>query len=216
MSKDDAQKHTVSTDALHTLGTIIGPGEKRDAIHCAVEPVKAAHHLRPGDHVGFNSEGLGCLNSSPVGIVDPFLTVSVQPGEWFWLIVYPRQITSLRHVWEHPSFPSFTLLEGITGHEKMPITVKQAQDEIRGSHGKILSKLNESQAWLMSYALDLGVNYDELLEHAQHHVEDGDYWIEGGRFDGVRTPDEFWDYYENVTGTKVPNHHRDNFFSCSC
>lgn len=33
-----ADKRSIHTDALHTLGTIIGEGEKRDAIHIAVEP----------------------------------------------------------------------------------------------------------------------------------------------------------------------------------
>lgn len=45
-------KHTVVTDALQTLGSIIAPNQGRDAIHLAVEPVKAAMSLNPGDHVG--------------------------------------------------------------------------------------------------------------------------------------------------------------------
>ena len=68
----------------------------------------------------------------------------------------------------------------------------------------------------MTYALGLGVSYDELLEHAEYHIKDGDYWTEGGRFEGEYTPDEFWDHYENVTGKKVANSKRGNFFSCSC
>lgn len=32
----NAEKRSVSTDALETLGKIIGPNEKRDAIHLAV------------------------------------------------------------------------------------------------------------------------------------------------------------------------------------
>lgn len=36
------EKHTTHTDALDTLGSIIGPDEKRDAIHLAVFPVYAA------------------------------------------------------------------------------------------------------------------------------------------------------------------------------
>jgi len=100
-----ADKRSVHTDALHTLGTIIGPGEARDAIHLAVEPVIAAHDLRTGDDVGLDENGEAHYSTSPVGIVDPFLKNGVKQGERFWLVVYPRQITSLRHVWEHPKFP---------------------------------------------------------------------------------------------------------------
>ena len=42
MSKaGEGDKRKVSTDALDTLGSIITPAEKRDAIHLAVEPVQA-------------------------------------------------------------------------------------------------------------------------------------------------------------------------------
>ena len=104
-------KHTVATDALDTLGTIIGEGEKRDAIHLAVEPVVAGQSLRPGEHVNLGRRAGGdavawlAAPGHGVGIVDPFLLKPISQGERFWLIVYPRQITSLRHVWSHPSFP---------------------------------------------------------------------------------------------------------------
>jgi hypothetical protein len=48
----ETNKHSVTTDALHTLGTILGAGEKRDAIHLAVEPAIAAETLHPGQDVG--------------------------------------------------------------------------------------------------------------------------------------------------------------------
>ena len=41
-----ADKRSVTTDALEPLGTIIGEGEKRDAIHLAVEPMTADERLR--------------------------------------------------------------------------------------------------------------------------------------------------------------------------
>lgn len=99
-----ADKRSVHTDALATLGNIIGPGEKRDAIHLAVEPVIAAEPLLPGMHVGFIDGGVG-RSTDPVGIVDPFIQGIIQKGQMFWLVVYPRTITSLRHVWDHPKFP---------------------------------------------------------------------------------------------------------------
>lgn len=101
-----SEKRSVTTDALFTLGTIIGEGAGRDAIHLAVEPVIAAETLRPGQDIGLQEDGKAAgWVAKHVGIVDPFLKDMVMPGQKFWLIVYPRQITSLRHVWEHPSFP---------------------------------------------------------------------------------------------------------------
>lgn len=97
-----ADKRSVHTDALQTLGTIITEGG-RDAIHLAVEPVVAGEPLEPGEDIGIEN-GVAWGKSDhikKVGIVDPFLKDRVKTGEKFWLIVYPRQITSLRHVWEH-------------------------------------------------------------------------------------------------------------------
>src|SRR5258708_2744536 len=83
---DNTDKRTVSTDALETLGTIIGTTEKRDAIHLAVNPTQAKQMLRPGQDVGIDG-----TTNNPVGIVDPFLKRPIKEGEWFWLVVYPRQ-----------------------------------------------------------------------------------------------------------------------------
>ena len=106
----EGDKRKVSTDALETLGNIIGPNEKRDAIHLAVEPVIAQEILYPGQNVGADG-----TTNNPVGIVDPFLKVSkVYPGQRFWLVIYPRQINSLRHVWSHPAFPDEEVTLGST------------------------------------------------------------------------------------------------------
>ena len=82
MSNGD--KRSVSTDALETLGTIIQPGQGRDAIHLAVEPVQAAIDLYPGQHVGL-IDGKAGVVKKPLGIVDPFLNNKVLKGSWFWL-----------------------------------------------------------------------------------------------------------------------------------
>ncbi|AHC56542.1 hypothetical protein JJJA_0026 [Achromobacter phage JWDelta] len=104
-------KRSPSTDALETLGMIHFKPEHRDAIHLAVEPVIAGEELKPGQHIGM-VDGFA-FGKAPnlvrlVGIVDPFLPRNVKQGEKFWLVIYPRMVTSLRHVWEHPDFPEGT------------------------------------------------------------------------------------------------------------
>lgn len=105
-----ADARSVTTDALETLGMIHVEQQKRDAIHLAVEPVIAAMTLVPGEHICLGENGLATVAppSKALGIVDPFLTTPVEAGESFWLVVYPRRIKSLRHVWEHPDFPPST------------------------------------------------------------------------------------------------------------
>src|SRR5262245_29880092 len=86
------------------LGHLCGPDARRDAVHVAVAPVLAAQVLRPGEHVGFVDGSRVGSALNPIGVVDPFLTGAVQPGERFWLFLYPNAVTSLRHVWTHPAF----------------------------------------------------------------------------------------------------------------
>lgn len=104
---------TPSTDALETLGMIHFKPEKRDAIHLAVDPVKASCKLYTSDMIGVRN-GVAYLAGTRFsdgtivpcqGIVDPFLPRPVEPGESFWFIMNPRMVTSLRHVWTHPDFP---------------------------------------------------------------------------------------------------------------
>ncbi len=181
-------------DALETLGTIIDESAGRDAIHLAVEPVIAAEKLRPGEHVGFIKGGVGRCDK-PIGIVDPFV-VGVKKGERFWLVLYPRTITSLRHVWTHPEFPD----------AKVPEVKTTTASDTKA----------ESIRWLESYAASIPVRYDELIENAGYYLEDEEYWCQGSRFDGVYLADEFWNHYQIVTGKSVPEDKRNSFFSCSC
>jgi len=121
-----ADKRSPSTDALETLGMIHFKPEARDAIHLAVEPVKAHCVLMPGQAIGIingvaypvghvYSDSADTFKVPYHGIVDPFLpvkklmdsdfTYGVLVGESFWFVMAPRMVQSLRHVWEHPDFP---------------------------------------------------------------------------------------------------------------
>src|ERR1044072_711705 len=95
-----ADNRTVATDALDTLGTLIGPNEKRDAIHLAVIPAIAGQSLAVGADV-YIKDGKawhfqwGKEPEEFIGIVYPFLKGEIiDPCSYFWLIIYPRKITS--------------------------------------------------------------------------------------------------------------------------
>lgn len=90
------------------LGTIPKGDEGRDAVHVAIVPARAASEMVRGLPVkmNVNNEAESCRVADAIGVVDPFIpNYTVPKGSWFWLCLYPKTITGLRHVWEHPSFP---------------------------------------------------------------------------------------------------------------
>lgn len=201
------EKRKVHTDALETLGHIIGETEKRDAIHLAVNPTVAKEKLLPGQDVGVD----GTINN-PVGIVDPFLKTSVNIGERFWLVIYPRQIHSLRHVWTHPSFPEENEINDV---DKSIKWMENFAKNIR--YIKYHDVLPES-------TIEIGIDYKTLMGLAYT-------WLggEGGFstiYNGFDTQDiesehdedieEFWFHYEIITGKKVDEPQKIDFFGCCC
>ena len=119
-----ADTRSVHTDALSTLGKIIGPSEKRDAIHLAVEPVTAGQTLYPGQEINImyvqnKPVAHPAVDGKATGIVDPFLKNDITQGQMFWMILRPRQIASLRHVWSHPDF-----------REPVPDEVERLQNDL--------------------------------------------------------------------------------------
>jgi hypothetical protein len=202
-----ADNRSVHTDALATLGNVISDQEKRDAIHIAVEPVQAAKELWPGDHVylidgmafGDNHWNIRDSGKNYVGIVDPFLINPVKAGDWFWLLVYPRQITSLRHVWEHPDFAP-------------------AEDAAKVEK-RVISK-HLAAAWLEANIMD--PDYGDLDSYIERILtgEAGyeEYLTTYGTDVTGTIPSEFWDHIEAYSGKKVPSSIRSRFttFSCTC
>lgn len=203
----------VATDALATLGTILTEPQKRDAIHLAVLPAVAGRRLMPGDHVGIDASGLATNLATPHhGIVDPFLGCQVEKGEQFWLVIYPRVITSLRHVWAHPAFPD------------EPEAIQKTSDN---------KNIGASEAWLRAFCKGADcAGYDAILEAVRNGSAPIRDWrnnpTEYGtvRFDGEyihhdgvdahgEIPPEFWDHMETVLGRKIQRD-TETYFSCSC
>lgn len=202
-----SDKRSVHTDALATLGTILDETAARDAIHLAVEPVVAGEELCAGDPVVLR-DGLAWRSGGqrPVGIVDPFLprTIysqmepprSVRAGERFWLVVLPRTITSLRHVWSHPAFP--------------PADLAATAEAVA------LERKRAGEQWLRNFAASNNIDsYDRMLEDAAEAAAcDHTPQFFHGHDGSGDIPDEFWDHYQAVTGD-APKH-RPDWFTCEC
>lgn len=203
MNKENTMSHAdnrrVVTDALETLGTIIGLDEKRDAIHLAVEPIEAGSILAPGERICIiDGKAYTGSRGKPVGIVDPFLDGPVRKGERFWLVVFPRQIVSLRHVWEHPEFPP------------------------SGETDSANPGMHPSEKWIRDWCATIPLDYEVVMAGADEWVRDkerggwGEYLCFGGLLEGEFVPDEFWTHYDAVMGRTTPENHRGSFFTCSC
>jgi len=210
------------------LGKLIPAGypQDRDAIHVAVAPVVAAHELYPGTHVGWYDQNLNAVGThlgdevlpddQLLGIVDPYLRAMVQPGERFWLFLYPLSITSLKHQWTHPAFPDPAPPPSIStqpsaspsepGHwQWMPLSV-EAND---AKHA--------SMEWLEHWAQTKDVDVEEFLqlvvenEHGSQHD-----WITFGTdaYGSIDDGDPVWHHVEVVTG--VPMTAKPTTFHCAC
>lgn len=175
----------------------------RDAIHLAVVPVIAAHALYPGQHVGLIDDDKAGEVESPVGVVDPFLKVSVKTGEKFWLCLYPGSVTSLRHVWTHPAF-------AFSGEKDTPPKAVEQPDK------------KASEKWLREYAKRVSPYDAEQSEDKAYHnlmagIAEGRIFYHGSDlhgFDELEEPDEL-KHHAQIVLDKVISY--DTFeFSCSC
>lgn len=206
----NGDKRSVSTDALETLGTIIGAGEARDAIHLAVEPVAAGQRLLPGQDIGLVDGKAFTAKNCPkaLGIVDPFIVGQVEEGERFWLVVYPRQIKSLRHVWEHPDFARS---EGAPSQDVFVIPDGEAVHVV---HDKEVS-----ERWLRDFIANADCpEYETVIAAALNNSGSWskEYLHIRGRDAHGEIPPEFWMHLEIVTGRSIPQEDRAEYFSCSC
>lgn len=188
-------------DAVATMGTILDHDVGgRDAVHVAViSVINNSTRMLPGQHIGVRiedgiSEPIADANVEAIGIVDPYLERSVTRGQRFWLYLYPRSITSLRHNWTHPAFP-----DAVTKSTYSPPSNQLAARE-----------------WIRTYAEGFGVTCDDMIAAANNYLDTGEYFIRGGTFESVSLSDEFWTQFERATGRIVEHVDRDNFFSCSC
>lgn len=213
------RKPTMSETAFATALDSLGEDPGRDAIHLATYAVVAGERLFPGQHIGVrDGDVLQAFSTAEklLGIVDPFLKATVFPGQMFWMMLYPRSITSLRHVWTHPDF-------GAEPKDGMAP---------RATMGEAVSK-QAAEAWLRKWTDENDCpSYDTVMAAIARRPlpenEDGDYsfsWQDYGDgpalfFSGLDAhatiPDEFWDKVEIVTGQRWAREQRGKYFTCSC
>lgn len=170
------------------LGRLIETPQNRDAIHVAVAPVEAAEDLQAGQHIGFVDREANTVGSS---------TVLPMFG-----IVDPFLKTGVKR---GQTFWAFLY----------PGTIRSLRHEWTHSEFAAIAD-KRSELWIRQWADNKGLDYDEVMAYAEQYLTRGDYWCEGGRFEGESVPYEFWTHYEAVTGVTVEEKDRGSFFSCSC
>jgi hypothetical protein len=200
--------HKVTTDALDTLGTIITEGH-RDAIHLAVEPCIAAEVLHSGQHIGIVDGKATTKTDKLLGIVDPFLKTFVPEGGKFWLIVYPRTITSLRHVWSHPDFADV---------EKEEVSTNDLKESSEQWLRDWCKNTDDAPSYedLLALIAGVGVVSDAEGYGGKRWRNEGDYLLSRGSDAGGEIPNayEVKHHIEIVTGKRILS--MPAYFSCSC
>lgn len=184
------------------LGTILSGDERRDAIHIAVAPVLARERLKPGEPVGLavGRTDVADRFQPPLGLVDPFLQTIVEPGQQFYLFLYPQTITSLRHEWVHPAFDR--------GDGVPP-----------ASSPALVPTKEESRTWMGEFRERWNFNEDDIKRVAAYP----DAYMTARDRD-LHSKDElgedyelFWKHLENITGRRFDEEWREGTgWSCVC
>jgi hypothetical protein len=182
------------------IGQIIMDEQHKDAIHVAIAPVVASHRLYPGQPIGLGNQGYAYATvADPCGIVDPFLTKTVEEGQKFWMFLKPGTITSLRHEWTHPAFRNASHPEPSihTSSKEMSKTwmthwaVKHMSEDYYGDDERISPEEAFEKAIAAGHSTHIGP-----YESARDFIDD-----------------EWWGHWEAITG--MPGS-RGEYFSCSC
>lgn len=180
---------------LERIGTILDETAEKDAVHFAVLPVISADdYLYAGNQIKFVFGSTTHVKSardgaSAQGVVDPFITDSIQKGDRFFMFMNPGSITSLRHEWTHPAL------------DVVPATSEQ----------------DTAVEWMQEFAASHSIDYDDLIMKA-HEALHTDGSISFGVDLEYDMTKDFWRNYSLATGEKLPTDDKDKLpgFSCAC
>lgn len=204
-------------DAVATMGGLL-PADAggRDAVHVAVFSARSPVKVYPSQEVGLvdiEPVEFGDTVVSPlanhIGIVDPFLKVAANPGQRFWVYLYPRTIISLSHKWGHPAFVEPDSARAIS----MAVASAPGFDPSR-VYVTPTMKL-DSERRLLELCATWDLNYDALLKAVEAWDSDGEYLTIYGSDASGDIPQEIWGHIENITGKRLPVE-KPAYFSCSC
>jgi hypothetical protein len=187
------------------LGQLVEGEWPRDAVHIAVIPVTVGYQAKPGARVTVSAWSADEIRAYPreddeddnpddygpertVGILDPFLREPLKSGDRCWMLLLPGTITSLRHEWSSPRFPT-----------DLPVARPEK---------------SASEKWLREFAELYSIGYDELLEGAVSG-EGGCFGDDDGP-EAARKA-EFWSHLAVVTGKAFDaGHIESTYFRCAC
>lgn len=183
------------------LGQVLKAGEgERDAIHIAIAPAVAGAMLKPGTPVTVDADGTARVArpDDAIGVVDPYLPRRIDKGERFFVCLNPYTITSLRHEWTHPAFP--------TADDKA--AAKKLGEALLGS----------ARDYLQNVASQHNMSLQDLVDAMKNYIETGDTTgigtdIEYGEFD---RDSPIWGHFTSYTGIHVPAKDRTTPFTCAC
>lgn len=214
-----ADKRSIATDALEVLGMVLSETGKdvgRDAIHLACLPATVGDHIMgPGEHVAYR-DGTISRHGKKVGIIDPFLTRGVVQGERVLMVLYPRVITSLRHVWSHPDIPDEGVAMVLPTLELAapPVPVPPVSRE------QLIAALD-----VLGRELDPPVGGHRIYAAMEGDNEGFIHFNDVNAHGSIPIPDELWNAYERINGeradrdprnAKSGDWHTGVHFSCSC
>ena len=191
----------MAKDAVATMGAVL-PDDAggRDAVHVAVFSAVSEGPIRPGTSVGIVKHGerdsvVSVSCSELIGIVDPYITKVIKPGQRFWVYLYPRTITALSHKWSHPAFEA-------------------ADSSYVPPSQKLIS-----EKWLRDFCGRNNIpDYETFMQAVQDQLGNGeDYIFISGQDASGDIPAEMWEHVSNVLGShKVDADKLPKYFSCSC
>lgn len=191
----------LATTALSTMGTLLSGPAPRDAVHLAAfsAQIDGAHALVAATPVGYADGKVSTVITPHIGVIDPFLKYPVPVGSYVWVLLYPGQITEVRHTFDHPVLDKEETVVHATTHlhwiENLLCYVAEAELEIVIDPDQLLSMVDmtkeDALRKISDQAATCGLEAEDLLEVFDRYMEGRDprpIEVDSFSHDGELTP----------------------------